>query len=372
MHVGMVTQDFPPDARGAGYYAYYLSQELCDRGHDVTVFTRGDWSGTEQTTVDGIDVYRVRFAPTYPCHLQVHGMFLNRIVSRHEDELDVLHLHNPAVPRVRTALPTILTAHGTAKEGIEQRANDDAFSMLLNALAPLFVRNERKLLSDVDQATAVSNACAAELREYYGVENVIRLPNGVNTDYFSPTPGRDPLVLYTGALDARKGLFDLLEAAKIVCESEPDARFVLTGRGRLASKLQAKADELGLTEQVMFPGYVDRDELLEYYRRASVYINPSYYEGLPTGVLEAMACGLPVVATDVRGNSELVTPGKNGLLVPAKEPQELAAATLTILNDPTKQRRFAANARTLTEDRYDWRVIGQQAEKLYANVVSNA
>jgi len=369
MHVGMVTQDFPPDARGVGYYAYHLSRELLNNGHDVTVFTRGDWTGTVSTSFDEIDVYRVQFLPTYPFHLQLHSLFLNRLLAEQEDKLDVLHLHNPAVPVVSSPLPSVLTAHGTAKVGIQRRANSDVFSLGLRAVSQLFVRNERRLVSRATRVTAVSNDCAAEVATHYDADDVTVLPNGVDTNYFKPSPEEEPLVLYTGALDARKGLFDLLTAAVDVCESNSEVQFVLTGNGPLESKLRSRIHQNGIEDRVDLPGYVDREQLLEYYRRAAVYVNPSYYEGLPTGVLEAMSCGLPVIGTNVNGNAELISEGETGVLVPPNEPEAITEALRTLLDDNRLRIRLGHNARELVERQYDWETIGKKAAQLYSSVL---
>ena len=103
---------------------------------------------------------------------------------------------------------------------------------------------------------------------------------------------------------------------------------------------------------------------------ATICVLPSYHEGLPTVLLEAMSCGIPTVATSVAGNSEVVKDGKTGFLVPPKEPKRLAEAILTLLGDQKLRQEMGKNARKQAEESYDWEVIISKIEECYSSVLS--
>ncbi len=178
-------------------------------------------------------------------------------------------------------------------------------------------------------------------------------------------------VLYTGVLRARKGLFDFVKCAQIICNERKDVKFVICGRGPFLNKVQQYVHEMGLQKNVALLGYVPRATLLKTYQNATVHVIPSHYEGLPTVLLEAMSCGLPVVATDIGGNNEVISSEVNGLLVPPKCPTEMAQAVLRLLDNPELRERLGDVARKTIEDRYTWNKIADRILSCYENLLQN-
>lgn len=113
----------------------------------------------------------------------------------------------------------------------------------------------------------------------------------------------------------------------------------------------------------------DRVELADLYRGATVYIHPAHYEGLPTVLLEAMACGRPVVATAVGGALDVIEDEHNGLLVPTKAPQAMAAAVARIMRNPDLATQLGSAARRTVEERYSWEVVGHHYLKEYKKLL---
>lgn len=114
---------------------------------------------------------------------------------------------------------------------------------------------------------------------------------------------------------------------------------------------------------------MDRSKLLEYYQNATIYVLPSYYEGLPTTLLEAMSCGIPSIATDVEGSSELISDGETGLLVPPRNPKRLAEAILRLLEAEELRQKLGDNARKHIVNNYDWEIITDSVEKVYEKCI---
>jgi glycosyltransferase involved in cell wall biosynthesis len=269
----------------------------------------------------------------------------------------------------------VLTEHGTVKSDIHNSELLDIHSMVIKLFSREFVSLDVKAIKNSDIITVVSNSCAKELRDIYKIDRrIIIVNNGVDTNFFIPKERnemKEPYILYTGRLDSRKGLVDLIESAKYVCQEHSDIKFILTGKGPNKRYLEQRIDELGLKKNFYFAGFVARPKLLEYYQNATIYVLPSYYEGLPTTLLEAMSCGIPSIATDVEGSSELITDGETGLLVPPRDPKRLAEAILKLLNDKSLRLRIGLNARKYVVDNYDWPIITDKIEEAYKMAFHN-
>ncbi len=371
IHICMIAGEFPPISGGLGYYTYNLSRELIGRGYKITVLTRGSWNKTHYEILDGISVYRVCFLPVYPFHIQLHGIFINKLFSRIESRFDLLHLHNHGIPPTKSSIPSIVTEHGTAKGFIENLDAIDIFSLALTSFSKMYVSIDSKVIANADKITAVSDSCAKELKLHYGVENVEVVNNGIDTSFFTPNKNNNQniCVLSTSALISKKGLPDLIKSIEYVRKDYPNIKCILTGRGPLERYLKKLVKQLKLEENIMFAGYVNRNELLEYYQNASIFVLPSYHEGLPTTILEAMSCGIPVITTDVPGNSEAVIDGETGLIVPPKDPEKLAASIIKLLNDDVLRAKMGNNGRTRAKRIYDWTIIADRFERIYLDLL---
>lgn len=375
MRICMIVGEFPPNCAGIGYYVYNLSKKLVERGHTVTILTRGSWNRSRiNEKMDGIYVYKIRFVPLYPFHVRLHGIFLNKQFRLLEPNFDVIHVHSPLIPVVHTTLPTVLTEHGTVKGGIDNSRLIDTQSIVIKLFSKEFISLDIKTIKNSDEITVVSNSCANELQEIYKIDRkIVVVGNGVDTNFFVIGKRKDvkkPYILYTGRLDSRKGLVDLIKSAKYVCREYADIKFILTGKGPIKNYLERKINELGLKNNFYFAGFVDRSTLLEYYQNSTIYVLPSYYEGLPTTLLESMSCGIPSIATDVEGSSELIEDGENGLLVPPGDPKRLAEAILRLLDDEELRERLGDNARKHIVNNYDWEIITNKIEEIYKDAIA--
>jgi starch synthase (maltosyl-transferring) len=178
-------------------------------------------------------------------------------------------------------------------------------------------------------------------------------------------PQGAPMLMWVGRLDPVKGLDHLLVAFRAVADRSP-AHLVLAGGGPLRGRLQTQADQLGLGRRVHFLG--PRGDVPRLLRSCDLFVFPSRTEGLPNALLEAMAAGCAIIATDVPGNRDLIEHGENGLLVPYGEPQALAAAMTSLLSDPAVARQLG-EAAVLTIARH-WHIRHTIAayETLYREV----
>lgn len=373
MHICMLSDEFPPYSGGEGIYVYNLSKKLIENGHDITIITRGTWKKSYYENIDGIPVYRVRFIPSYPSIFKLHGFFVNKLFKSLESDFDLLHIHGSIVPVIHTSLPTIVTMHGTTKKDIDNMRVMSLHFFVVKTLRKQLIDAERNILKNADVVTAVSESCAEELRKFYAIKKkVVVVKNGVDSKFFIPIKNKsiDNYILYTGRLETRKGLTDLIESAEYICKEYQNIKFILTGKGTIKRYLERKVNKLGLEKNFCFVGYIDRNALLEYYQNATIYVLPSYYEGLPTTLLEAMSCGIPPVATNVDGTSEVIVNEKTGLLVPSRNPKKLAEAILRLLSDEELRKEIGINARKHIAINYDWDIITDKVEKVYENLLA--
>jgi len=367
-----ICPDFPPRCGGIGYNVRHLSKKMVEWGHEVTIFTRGRGLKTKFETIDGIKVFRLPFLPIPPFHVKFHGYFVNNILKRMEKQFDLIHLHSPLVPYVESKLPKALTLHSLWKVEIRQFPRfEDLYSLYVRLFHKTFARIENRSIDNADSIITVSEAVKKELKEYgVGIENVTTIWNGVDTNLFHP--GEKPPeknILYVGRLVTRKGLADLVECAKFIIHQRPDCVFTIVGSGLLEQKMKKRIKQLNITNHFSFVGNVSQEKLVEYYQKAWVYVLPSYYEGLPKTLLEAMACGLPTVVTNIPGNVDVAVNGVTGVIVPPKNPKELALAINKILDDGDLRKRMGEAGRKRTEEVFTWDAIAKQVIKVYEDIL---
>lgn len=206
------------------------------------------------------------------------------------------------------------------------------------------------------------------LVERYGVPArlITVIPNGVDTDHFrprgegSPSPGK--LLLCVARLVPDKDHGTLIEAFRLVSQKEPLAELRIVGNGQNRRTLQMLISQLKLSHRVrVIPG---QEDLRDWYARSRLFVLSSVAEGLPNVILEAMASGLPVVATAVGGLPEVVRHGESGWLVPAGNPVALSEAILHVLRDEDSGERMGKVGRAVAESRYSIRAMVDRHERL--------
>jgi glycosyltransferase involved in cell wall biosynthesis len=194
------------------------------------------------------------------------------------------------------------------------------------------------------------------------------IPNGVILELFSkrekgrPSKSSDKNILFVGRLTKQKNISSLLQAIQKIGK----VKLTIVGEGPLRRELSEYSNELGLN--VRFEGYVPHDQLKGYYHAADVFVLPSLIEGHPKVLLEAMACGLPVIGTNVEGTREIITHKYNGLLC-GTDPPSIRTALKRLLEDPELAARLGENARRLVAQEYDLKVLLSRETDLMADLV---
>ncbi|MFW6141316.1 MAG: glycosyltransferase family 4 protein [Candidatus Saliniplasma sp.] len=208
-----------------------------------------------------------------------------------------------------------------------------------------------------------------------GSEIEILPSKGIDTDKFepksSPSSSSDKVkVLYVGRLHELKGLNYLIKAFSDVKGKYSDVELLIIGSGDLKDELKELVHKERLDEHVRFIGEVEHSELIDYYQNSDIFVLPSVSEGLSNVILEAMACGLPVIATGVGGNTELVKHEKGGLIVDAKDIPGLQRSLEKLLNDPELRRKMGGFNRKYVQKFNQDSVLSKKVE-LLEKVVGN-
>lgn len=232
-----------------------------------------------------------------------------------------------------------------------------------------------------DRAIAVSEEVAESIRRHLGEWvplSVVR--NGIEVARPAPSPERlaevrrrldlpqqAPVVGTVAVLRAQKRLDLWLETARRVVAERPEVRFVVVGDGPLRSDLEAEAARLGITSSVRFAGL--QDDVPPFLALFDLFLLSSEFEGLPLALLEAMAAGVPVVATSVGGIPEVIATDRDGVLVPFGDPEALAESVFGLLADPQRRERLAAAARRRVAEEFGVARMARELEAIYREVV---
>ncbi len=288
-----------------------------------------------------------------------------RLIKR--EKIDVIHTHNTQ-PFIDGVLGGLLAGVKTMVHTDHARDFPDKRRYMMA---------ERLLSHFVYKVVAVSDHTAINLRTYEKIpaRKLTVIPNGIHGSAYSLVIDKvkkreelgiartGPIIGIGVRLCEQKGLTYLIQAMPEIIKSFPDCTLVIAGKGPLENDLLEEAEEAGIAGQVKFIGMrLDIPELLKLF---DVYVLPSLWEGMPMVLLEAMAAGCPIVATDVGGVSSVIKHEETGLLIEQKNPGAIAEAIKRILSEPSLKNKITAQARDEFNARFDSKVMTGLYEKLY-------
>jgi glycosyltransferase involved in cell wall biosynthesis len=378
MRIVMVYPQFTPMIGGTERAGDRLARALAARGHRVTVISeRRDrrWPRREQR--DGFVVERVPCIPRRRVHRISAQIALGCHLARRLADCDVVHLSPPgAASEVVLGLarlwrrPAVIRPGGTGPRGMGT-ATEGWRGRLGRAL-------ERR----VDACIALTPLMATEARRFgVSAERIHVIPNGIDTVRWNPVDGlererlrrehgiapSEVVVLYVGRLSREKNAGGLLEAWGRLAAPAGRARLVLVGDGPGRSELEAMIDAHRWRGVVSITGFVD--DPLPWYRIGDVLALASRHEGFPNCVLEAMSCGLPVVAVRTAVPDELAVGGAAGELVATWDVAAFAAGLERLIDDRRYRERCGSRARQLVSQHYEMDDVAARVEALYRSIL---
>jgi len=388
-----VVQRFHPAVGGSENQVRLISRELVRRNRDVTVLTTSSMSSLDilslthlpkpgvrlpsREIIDGVEVHR------YRALFRLYGFLLTSpMLKLLRVEADLIHAYGFYVTTSLAAglaakirrIPFVLTA------------NDADVGLLASfwerLCGKLYAMTFGKLLvACADQVVAVSEANRDDIVGRLGVkpDRVVVVPNGLDFEMFEREADvtefrkkhgvEGPLILFVGRITKHKGIQFLIEAAPSILKEFPKARFMIIGEdyGYLGN-LRRMVERLGIRDCVIFLSRLSQEEIVEAYKSADVFVLPSALEAFGLVLVEAMASGAPVVASNYGGIRCLVQDGANGLTFRTEDSVELADRVERILTDGALRTRIVENARVTVLGKFSIERTVNELEILYENL----
>lgn len=376
--VAMVVRLFDPWIGGMERQALKLARRMVERGSRVEILTGRWYRGTPRNDVStGVPITRHHTAwngsgvrgvrrlgsVAYMLTLAWH-LWMRR------KDLDVIHVHGlsyhayvSTLVGKKLGIPVIIKLANSGQASDITKMREGKHLPLTRFMLPMALRAERLV--------ALNDLVVSEL-ESAGVapDRIVRIPNGVELDdeTRSYRPGTATSVLYVGRLHRQKAVDDLLRAVAGLVQNPIGEGLELTivGDGPERRSLEMLAAQLGLGHRVHFEGEIDN--VTPYLYRADLLVLPSRAEGLSNTLLEAMSTGLPVVASNIAANRELIEHGVNGLLYSVGDTDALQEALAALLGGPSLRKRLGCEGRNTVEYEYSIDKVAERYEMLYADL----
>jgi D-inositol-3-phosphate glycosyltransferase len=381
---------------GMNVYVREFSRELARHGVQIDIFTRlaaPDQPLVDHTLGQGVRVIRIPAGPPQAIAVDEIANYLDEftagVIDFAASELiryDLIHSHywlsGLVAGQVRECWGPVPIVHmfhtlGHLKNRVAQRAEEQASAARL--------AGEEAVIKLADRLVAATVAEEEQLIELYHADpqKISVIPPGVDLTRFrprnkaaarraAPLPDKHAHVVFTGRIEPLKGIDTLLQATAILQQRRPDVQVTIIGgdptnrgRDRELTRLYDLRCTLNLCRAVGFVGAKEQDKLAEYLAAADLVVMPSLYESFGMVALEAMAAGTPVVASSVGGLADLVQDGENGLTVPARDPEALAASIDKLLADDDLRERLGRQASAYARQ-YDWSlIVRRMVEEVY-------
>jgi glycosyltransferase involved in cell wall biosynthesis len=358
MKLAILVSLFPPKwLAGTEIATYHLAEHLAQHGHEVHVITSLDEGLPEVSYEKGFHIHRlprvrIRFAGVFAFWIDIV-----RILQKIKP--DIVHAQS-----FGSGMPALLSNRLLKIPYVIYGRGSDVY------LPSWFTKlTARTVLKNAGAVIALTEHMKDAMQAIYS-RNVITVPNGINlnenTERGAEGGGPGKRVLFVGRLNLVKGVQYLLSAMKTVHQELPEAKLILVGDGEEREHLETLTDGLGIRECVEFAGRVPHEKVEDYMSQAEVFVLPSLSEGFPVTILEAMACGLPVVATRVGGVPDIIEDGTNGYLVDTMNQEQIAEALLKLLQDEKLRKDISGNNREEVR-KYRWDAVAVMLEGIYQN-----
>jgi phosphatidylinositol alpha-mannosyltransferase len=369
LRVALVAEDYYPQLGGVPEHVHHLARALNDLGHATTIVTsnmrKQDADSREQVDVRRIGTSVVIYANGGVARITVGWRLTARLEALFRKErFDVVHVHGGLSPTLgvvapraawRAAIPVVATFHTWFPSSAGYRILRRPFQAMLDRHAA---------------AIAVSPAAREAMSRYFTAPWEI-IPNGVDTTLFRPGLGRGgdrfeptkPRLLWLGRIEPRNDLATVLAAMPRILERHPGAQLTVVGDGPWRSRLERVARRLGPC--VHFAGFVNGGRP-EYYRAADVYLCPTTRASFGVTLLEAMACGTPLVVSDIPAFRDLAT-ASGAVFAPCGDAEAWASAVNDLIDDPARRESMAGEGRAVGE-RHAWPLVAQRVLAVYRRV----
>lgn len=358
MKIALLVSTFPPKwLAGTEIATYNIAKYLARRGHEVHVITSLDSGLPKKNIEEGFYIHRVKLNYKIP-FLSIFIYFIKIVLLISQINPDIVHSQSliagwmTVLIKIFLRIPCVVFGRGS-----------DIYTEYK------FKKTILKLtLRKADAIIALTEDMRNEMKKIYN-RDIFVIPNGINIDNYVKVSknkifNKDKTILFVGTLRPIKGVKYLIESMKIIQQYNPNIRLMLVGNGNDKENLNKLVDTFKLSGCINFVGQIPNEIIPKYMAISDIFVLPSLSEGFPVVILEAMASGLPIVATKVGGLAEIVKDGINGYLVDPCRPEEIAEKVILILEDDKLSEKISKNNKEKALN-YNWDRVVERLEDVY-------
>ncbi|MEO0096026.1 MAG: glycosyltransferase family 4 protein [candidate division WOR-3 bacterium] len=368
MKILLVSDIFYPHTGGVSEHILHLWKNFNQMGHTTKILAPSYGKNYPYVHENIIRMGRaIKFPKNRSFSVLSFGITIPWQVRRflESEKFDVIHLHGAIAP----TLPYLALKYSNAKNFVTfHSAYEESFGYVL--WEPVLEQYFRR----IDGMIAVSTVARDCVMRYFPIGECRIIPNGIDTERFRPDvppieelQKYSPKILFVGRFEPRKGLKYLLMAFPEVVKEFPEAKLIVVGEGFLEHYYRRYIEE-HIKDNVIFVGFVKPEELPRYYSSCDIYCSPATgAESFGIVLLEAMASGKPIVASDIPGYRTILSDGVEGVLFEPMNPEALAEKIIYLLKKPDLMKKFG-NAGREKSKKYDWKIVAKQVLDFYTEV----
>jgi len=386
MKVGTLSWEFPPRVVGGiARHCEGLAKALVQQNHEVHLFTLDFPGSPNYEEMDGVKVYRTSTELGHPNFLTWVLLFNHFLTKRMADvsrsvDFDVIHVHDWLAAFSGISFkhylkkPMVLTVHSTEIGRAQGLRSPDSFS--INGI-------EWWATYEADRVIVCSQSMKNEIGGHFNLplDKVDVIPNAIDPTKYQTSVERgsvrqrygvgygEKLILCVGRLVPQKGIEYFIRAIPSIAKRYPEAKFIIVGEGWSRDILEAEARASGQGRKIQFTGFASDKEVINLMTSADVLVVPSVYEPFGIVALEGMASGVPVVASQVGGLSEVIEHNRTGLFVYPRSPESIAWGIDRVLSDPDHAKWLTENAKEKLHKAYSWEAVAMKTVEVYRKVV---
>lgn len=358
MKILAISHEFPPIGGGGANACYFLTKGFVERGHEVTLITANYQGMPEKEVMNGVQIMRVNSLRKHKEHCSFKEMLsylfkaypvAKKMQKENRYDICLIFFGIPSGPigymlKKKYKLPYVIRFGGGDVPGFQER-----FTKVYKLIAPAI----KMIWKKADARIANSQGLKDMALKFYDKKSFNIIPNGVDTEVFYPIEKADSdefKILFVSRLIERKGLqFIIPQLQKIQDSTEKKVKLVVVGDGPYREQLETITREYKVADMVEFVGQKNKKEIVPFYQNADLFILPSAKEGMPNVVLEAMACGLPIIMTPCEGSKELVQ--DNGYILLTSE---MGEKIQQLLRNKEMLQKLGHNSRRIVEEQFCW------------------
>ena len=376
MRILMINSEYPPVGGGASNASANIAQHLLNNGHEVIVLTSRYGDLPRSAEEQGVRVFRGpakrkrkdrSSAWEQGLFMVLGGFKAFQLVRQFQPQVTFAFFGAPSgiiawFLKAIFGIPYVVSLRGGDVPGF-RKYDFWLYHLLITPFLHVVWKQAYRVVAN-------SQGLRQLAQNFNNTVKIDIIPNGVNLEKFSETQRSwdPPKILAVGRLVYQKGFELLLKALSGL--SEDPWELTVVGDGPRRPLLEKKALDLGISARVHFVGWQDKAELPHFYQEANLFVLPSRNEGMSNAVLEAMASNLPVIATRIAGNEELINEGKTGLLIPPESFEALRTALHKLMGDPKYRQEMGRAGRTFVEQNYSWKNTAAQYQVLLEEAVA--